>query len=56
MVPNNLIRGLAEFRDFNFTMPALFVGHGSPTNAIEDNEFSRAWIELGKYLPKPKAI
>ncbi|NTW48843.1 MAG: 4,5-DOPA dioxygenase extradiol [Chlorobiales bacterium] len=37
-------------------MPALFVGHGSPMNAIEDNEFSRAWAEAGKFLPKPKAI
>ncbi len=37
-------------------MPALFVGHGSPMNAIEDNEFSRAWIEIGKKLPQPKAI
>ena len=37
-------------------MPALFVGHGSPMNAIEDNEFSRAWIEAGKTLPKPTAI
>jgi 4,5-DOPA dioxygenase extradiol len=37
-------------------MPALFIGHGSPMNAIEDNEFSRTWIELGKKLPKPKGI
>jgi 4,5-DOPA dioxygenase extradiol len=37
-------------------MPVLFVGHGSPMNAIEDNEFSREWKILGKTLPKPKAI
>lgn len=37
-------------------MPAVFVGHGSPMNAIEDNEFSRAWIEAGLSLPRPKAI
>jgi 4,5-DOPA dioxygenase extradiol len=37
-------------------MPVLFVGHGSPMNAIEDNEFSRAWTEAGKSLPRPKAI
>ena len=37
-------------------MPALFVGHGSPTNAIEDNEFSRAWADAGKSLPRPRAI
>jgi len=29
-------------------MPVLFVGHGSPMNAIEDNPFSRTWRELGK--------
>ena len=37
-------------------MPVLFVGHGSPMNAIEDNEFSQAWIEAAKKLPQPKAI
>ena len=37
-------------------MPVLFVGHGSPMNAIEDNEFSRAWLEIGKRLSRPKAI
>ncbi len=38
------------------TMPVLFVGHGSPMNAIEDNPFSQAWRELGKTLPRPRAI
>jgi 4,5-DOPA dioxygenase extradiol len=37
-------------------MPALFVGHGSPMNAIEDNAYSRAWGELGERLPRPQAI
>jgi 4,5-DOPA dioxygenase extradiol len=37
-------------------MPIVFVGHGSPMNAIEDTKFSKAWYELGKKLPKPKAI
>ncbi len=37
-------------------MPVLFVGHGSPMNAIEDNEFSQGWYTVGKDLPKPKAI
>jgi 4,5-DOPA dioxygenase extradiol len=37
-------------------MPVLFIGHGSPMNAIEDNEFSRGWQEAAKSLPKPKAI
>ena len=37
-------------------MPVLFVGHGNPMNAIERNEFHRSWQELGRRLPKPKAI
>jgi 4,5-DOPA dioxygenase extradiol len=38
------------------TMPMLFVGHGNPMNAIEDNEFSRGWSAIGKELPTPRAI
>lgn len=38
------------------TMPLLFVGHGNPMNAIEDNVFSRAWKEIGMRLPTPQAI
>jgi len=37
-------------------MPVLFVGHGSPMYAIEENEFVESWRNLGKKLPKPKAI
>ena len=37
-------------------MPALFVGHGSPTNAIEDNAYSAAWVAEGEALPRPRAI
>ena len=37
-------------------LPVLFVGHGSPMNAIEENEFSLGWREIGKTLPKPQAI
>ena len=37
-------------------LPALFVGHGNPMNAIEDNAYSRAWSSLGERLPKPHAI
>jgi 4,5-DOPA dioxygenase extradiol len=36
--------------------PALFIGHGSPMNAIEQNEYNRSWAELGQKLPRPKAI
>jgi 4,5-DOPA dioxygenase extradiol len=37
-------------------MPVLFLGHGSPMNAIEDNEFVRGWRDLGKTLPRPGAV
>lgn len=37
-------------------MPALFVGHGSPMNAISDNAYSRGWAETGAALPQPAAI
>lgn len=37
-------------------MPVLFVGHGNPMNAIEENEFVTGWRIIGKTLPKPNAI
>jgi 4,5-DOPA dioxygenase extradiol len=37
-------------------MPALFVGHGNPMNAILDNEYSRKWRTISEELPVPKAI
>ncbi len=37
-------------------MPALFIGHGNPMNAITDNEFVTGWKTIAKNLPKPKAI
>lgn len=37
-------------------MPVLFLGHGSPMNAIEQNEFSKGWENIGKTLPAPSAI
>ena len=36
--------------------PVLFIGHGSPMNAIEKNEFSDKWKEIAKKIPKPRAI
>lgn len=37
-------------------MPALFVGHGNPMNAIEDNIFTRGFESIAKELPRPNAI
>ncbi|MEQ8424151.1 MAG: 4,5-DOPA dioxygenase extradiol, partial [Cyclobacteriaceae bacterium] len=36
--------------------PTLFLGHGSPMNAIEENEFVRGWRHAGENLPKPSAV
>ncbi len=40
----------------DYKMPLLFVGHGSPMNGIEDNEFSQRWQQMGKEIPQPKAV
>lgn len=37
-------------------MPALFIGHGSPMNAIDDTAWSQAWRGLGAQLSRPEAI
>jgi 4,5-DOPA dioxygenase extradiol len=37
-------------------MPVLFVGHGSPMNAIEENEFVTGWRNAVKTIPRPRAI
>jgi 4,5-DOPA dioxygenase extradiol len=54
---------LRELKNFNDKLPSkeektplLFVGHGSPMNAIEENEFSKQWQKLGNELGKPAAI
>ena len=45
-------------QEYNSTerMPVLFLGHGSPMNAIEENEFVQGWREIGKTLPKPNVV
>lgn len=37
-------------------MPVVFLGHGSPMNALEESDYSRAWRALGETLPRPRAI
>jgi len=37
-------------------MPVLFLGHGSPMNAIEENQFVTGFREIAQTLPKPNAI
>jgi 4,5-DOPA dioxygenase extradiol len=38
------------------TMPAAFIGHGSPMNALETNRYTESWAALGAALPRPRAI
>lgn len=37
-------------------MPAIFVGHGSPMNALDENAYTAVWRQLGATLPRPRAI
>ena len=52
----NALENLVSNFETTELMPVLFVGHGSPMNAIEDNVFSREMKAIGKKLPRPKAI
>jgi len=54
---------LSEFKTFTgnlkkqgHVMPVLFIGHGSPMNGIEHNQFSNTWAQLAKEIPEPSAI
>jgi 4,5-DOPA dioxygenase extradiol len=37
-------------------MPAAFLGHGNPMNALDDNRYTRAWRAFGEAVPRPRAI
>ncbi len=37
-------------------MPAAFIGHGSPMNAVEVNRYTSAWKTIGQAVPRPRAI
>jgi len=41
---------------FMSKMPVLFIGHGSPMNAIEENKFTQGWKKIADKIPKPEAI
>lgn len=38
------------------TMPAVFIGHGSPMNTLEHNRYTEAWHDFGRSIPTPRAI
>ena len=37
-------------------MPVVFVGHGNPMNALEQNNYTRGWQRMAREMPKPRAI
>jgi 4,5-DOPA dioxygenase extradiol len=45
-----------DLKEQEHLMPVLFIGHGSPMNGIEDNEFSRRWTQMAKEIPTPAAV
>ncbi len=53
---NDLNKFAAGLELHEYKMPVLFVGHGSPMNAIEDNEFSKNWNSVENEIVKPKAV
>lgn len=52
---NDLNKTAESFKSTD-KFPVLFIGHGSPMNAFEDNEFVTGWRNIGKTIPKPNAI
>jgi 4,5-DOPA dioxygenase extradiol len=54
------LRGFKSFtsrlQELGYIMPALFIGHGSPMNGIEDNDFSRRWKAMAAEIPVPTAV
>lgn len=49
-------RFTAELKQQGQLMPVLFIGHGSPMNGIQDNEFSRRWSRMAEEIPTPSAV
>ena len=37
-------------------MPAIFIGHGNPMNALMENHYTQTWSAIGKSIPKPRAV
>lgn len=63
LTANTTIMSLHSFKNWTDALdeqdeklPVLFIGHGSPMNGIEDNEFSRTWGAMGQQITRPKAV
>ena len=53
---NDLVKATNKLAERDKKMPVLFMGHGSPMNGIEENEFSEYWAKLAKEIPQPEAV
>jgi 4,5-DOPA dioxygenase extradiol len=53
---NDLEKAAGGLLERNKKMPVLFMGHGSPMNGIEENEFSEYWAKLATEIPQPEAV
>ncbi len=47
---------MSTLKPLSSVMPSLFLGHGSPMNALADNVYTRIWSALGASIPRPRAI
>lgn len=56
MMKMNALNKMTQEYNSTERMPVLFLGHGSPMNAIEENEFVQGFRNIGKEIPKPNAI
>ncbi len=52
----NLKTLASSLSETDITMPVLFIGHGNPMNAIEENEFTIGWKQIALGIPTPKVI
>lgn len=52
----NALNKMTENYGSTEQMPVLFLGHGNPMNAIEENEFTHGWADAGKSITRPNAI
>lgn len=50
------LKNMTDTFDSTAQMPVLFIGHGSPMNGIEDNEFSNSWHKMGNEIAQPTAV
>lgn len=53
---NSAIQRLKDDLKKSDRMPVVFIGHGTPMNAIQENPYTDSWIQLGQSLPRPQAI